>query len=163
MRTWWFVILAICLMTGCSAQETFETVNDEVLLPVVSQQRQICMTLPADAALGAISEEDGGKLYLCDDYILTVQVLTGGNLDDTAKTVCGFSGKQLTMIPTTAASWERYDWTWSSAGEGGDHVGRAAVLDDGQYHYCVSAMAPAASATQLETKWSEVFASLRLD
>jgi hypothetical protein len=48
-------------------------------------------------------------------------------------------------------------------GESGQLVCRAAVLDDGNYHYCLTAVAPAANAGELSEQWNALFASLRLE
>ena len=57
---------------------------------------------------------------------------------------------------------KRYDWVWSAAGEGGDVVGRAAVIDDGKYHYCVTLQTDAAMAGDLEEAWSGVLDSFQV-
>lgn len=151
------------LLTGCGAEETFETVGDDMVQSVMGQMHQIALTLPDDAAAPVVSDENGGRLYLCDGYVLTVQTLDGGDLDRTARTICGYGAEKLDVVETAPAEVKRYDWVWTSAGEGGDHVGRAAVLDDGAYHYCVSVMADAQTAGALEGRWSALFASFGLD
>ena len=57
---------------------------------------------------------------------------------------------------------KRYEWTWTGMGESGAQVGRAAVLDDGDYHYCVTVMADEAAAGSLDAQWDALFASMGL-
>ena len=76
--------------------------------------------------------------------------------------LCGYGTGQLTMLETGLGGVKRYDWTWTSAGEGGVQVGRGAVLDDGDYHYCVTVMADEASSGGLDTQWDTLFSSLGL-
>ena len=65
-------------------------------------------------------------------------------------------------VETFEKGFHRWDWVWTAAGEGGDAVGRAAVLDDGVYHYCVSVMAEAGEAGALETQWSALMGSIEV-
>ena len=44
----------------------------------------------------------------------------------------------------------------------GEMVGRAAILDDGNYHYALSALAPAETAQQLEEIWEAIFQSFAI-
>lgn len=159
------VLLVLCLvviLSGCGATETFETISDDLLQPVMGQMRQVVISLPKSATVSVMNETDDGKLYLCDGYVLTVQTLDGGDLNRTAQTLSGFTMDQLGMVETAISDGKRYDWVWTAAGEGGDHIGRAAVLDDGDYHYCVTVMADAKSAGHLEDQWNGIFSSLDL-
>jgi hypothetical protein len=83
-------------------------------------------------------------------------------LDRTARTLCGFDRERLTVMETRPGGLKRYDWTWTSAGEGGAQVGRAAVLDDGDHHYCMTVMADEAGSGDLDTRWDALFASMAL-
>lgn len=153
------LVLAALLLTGCAATETYETVADELLQPAVNDRQEIVLTVPDNASAAVMESEDGGKLYLCDGYTLTVQTLAGGDMERTVKTLCGYGTDGLTVMQTRDGAWKRLDWIWVSAGEGGEQLGRAAVLDDGSYHYCLTVMAEAAEAAALEAEWDAVFAS----
>lgn len=161
MKKCWICLIFALFLMGCSA-ETFETVGDEVLQPVMATAGELSMTLPDSATTQAMQSEDGGKLYFCDGYVLTVQTLDGGDMELTAKSLCGFGTDSLRVMETAIDGYKRRDWVWTAAGEGSDQVGRAAVLDDGNYHYCVTVMADAAAAGKLETEWNALFASLSL-
>ena len=142
--------------------ETFETVGDDLLQPVMGQIRQIDLDLPESAAAPVMNEDDGGKLYLCDGYVLTVQTLDGGDLNRTVRNLSGFSVEDITILETHTQGIKRYDWVWSAAGEGGDQVGRAVVLDDGSHHYCVTVMADEQTAGSLDDQWTRLFATVAL-
>lgn len=159
MRKCWILLLAALLLSGCAAKETFETVADELLQPVVSTQREIVLTVPDGAAAEVMESEDGGRLYFCDGYTMTVQILDGGDWNRTMGTLCGYSPDALTVMETQDGSWKRQEWIWVSAGEGGEQLGRGVVLDDGSYHYCLTVMADASGASALEAEWDGVFAS----
>ena len=159
MRKCWILLLVALLLSGCSTAETYETLSDELLEPVASVQREILLEIPADAAGEVMESEDGGKLYFCDGYTMTVQILEGGDLSKTVETLCGYSPNQLTVMQTQDGSWKRQEWIWVSVGEGGDQLGRGAVLDDGNYHYCLTVMAEASEAAVLEAEWDGLFES----
>lgn len=162
MKRLWWILLTVVLLCGCSAQQAAETVCDELLLGTMAPQKELSVKLPPNAAKSALAAEDGAQLYFCDDYTLTVQTGVSGDLDRTARDLCGYGTGQLTVMETKTGGTKRYDWTWTSAGEGSVQVGRAAVLDDGDYHYCVSVMADEAGISSLDDQWDALFASLEL-
>ncbi len=156
------LLLVAGLLCGCGAAQTFETVSDELIQPVMAPMAELKLELPDHAAAPVINSEDGGKLYLCNDYTLTVQTLQGGNLNSSVQSVCGFDLDKLTVIQTQQEDLRRYEWVWSAAGEGEEQLGRAVLLDDGTYHYCVCAMADATLAGVLQPEWDAVFAGIAL-
>ena len=68
----------------------------------------------------------------------------------------------LDILRTKQGDVKRYQWVWTSAGEEGVQVGRACVLDDGAYHYIVTAQASEAIAGELQAQWQEIFASVSI-
>lgn len=157
------ILLLAVLLCGCSAMETFETVNDGMEQPVMGQVKKVSLTLPESAASPVVNTEDGARLYLCKGYDLAVQTLAGGDIKRTVTALCGYAADQIRLMESNQDGEKRYEWVWSAVGEDGDQIGRAVVLAQGDYHYCVSVMAPAQSAGALENEWTELFASLRVD
>ena len=147
MKKFTFLLVVCLLLAGCS-QETFEQIDDEYDLQAALVQQEVSYKLPEDAALQTV-RSDYGQLYFCDGYEITVQTMEAGNLDKTLRELTGFGADDLTVIETGKTGQIRYDCVWSAAGEGGDMVGRAAILDDGSYHYCMTVMAPEAEAAEL--------------
>ena len=88
--------------------------------------------------------------------------MDGGDLNATMRALTGFSREQLTVMETERSDFKRYDCVWSTAGEGGDHVARAVILDDGYYHYAVTVMADFASAGELTRTWKTILDSVSL-
>ena len=160
MRKIWCVLLAGCLLTGCGAEETFETIGDELVLSQASP-RQIQVALPEETVLPAMQTE-AGKLYFCRDFEVSVQTLAGGDLDGTVRTLCGFGAEDVELVETAAEGLTRYDFVWSSAGENGDQVGRACILSDGTWHYCVAAMAPEEKGDDYREIWNGMFETVAL-
>ena len=156
------VILAvILLLSGCAAKETFETVGDENIQQVAGAAQQIQVVLPQEAAAQTVQNEYG-QLYFCDGYEITLQTMEAGDLDRTLRQLTGFGADSLTVIETGLTAAARYDCVWTAAGEGGDMVGRAAILDDGSYHYCMTVMAAEEDAGALRDTWKDLFDSFTL-
>lgn len=162
MKKCWMMVLCLFLLCGCGADEPMETVGDELLIPVLAPAKELNIQLPEDVAKQVISSEDGESLYFGDGYSLAVQTLRSGDLERTVQAICGYEVQQLTIMGTRLGAHDRYDWTFACAGEGGNQVGRAAILDDGSYHYCVSVMADESCSGVLEQQWDKIFSSMSL-
>lgn len=154
------LLMFILALTGCTAKETFETVEDWYYTPAVSAAA-IRVEVPEDAAVA--TQSDGGSLYLCDGYSLCMQTLQSGDLSRTLQTVTGFPAEKLQLMETASDGITRYDFVWAAAGEGGDQLCRGAILDDGSFHYTLCVIAQADTAGQLEQSWQEIFSSFGLE
>ena len=161
MRKRCVVALLALLLSGCGAQETFETISDEQIQPVSAEMREILVDLPADAA-SPVSESEAGRMYQCGDYDIYCQTVSAGDLDATVRTLCGFGRDGVTIVETLMDGCKRYDFVWACAGETGERLGRAAILDDGNYHYCLSVLADAETAGEIKGVWQEIFDSFGL-
>ena len=155
-----YVSFLLCglLLTGCAGEETFETVADQPIWAETAPLLQVFVTLPEEAAVPA-SESEAGSLYLCDGYEIQLQTLPAGNLDATLRTVTGYGQQDLELIRTGVNGIKRYDLVWSCLGEAGDRVGRAAIYDDGNYHYVLSVLADADRVRESEAVISDLFGS----
>lgn len=154
-------LMMMGLLTGCGAEETFETVADEQAEQVIAQQRQIYVELPGEAASPAV-ESDSGRLYLCGDYEICIQTLEGGDRNATVRTLSGYEEAEVTVMELEREDARCWSFVWTSAGETGDMVGRAMVLDDGSYHYCLSVLADAETSRQNQAAWDRMFETFRL-
>ena len=150
-------ILLICLLlVGCSAKETFETLSDTYDIPVMAQPGQLMVSLPEDAVMMTMTDAADSKLYLCDGYSVTTQLLEGGDVERTFRQITGFEKESLTVIETRQEDYKRYDCAWSAVGEGGDQVFRCVILDDGQQHYTVTLCTEASIAGELTETWTNI-------
>ena len=156
-----FAILAVLMLTGCGGQPVLERVEDP-WVEVAAREKTLQVRLPAEAAAPALQSPENGKLYLCNGYVLTLQTFSGGDLDETMRQITGFSREQITCLQTREGEMDKYSCVWSSAGEGGDHVGRAVILDDGSYHYTVTVMADFETAGELTDTWQDLLNSVSL-
>lgn len=153
----WMVLLA-ALLCGCKAEETLETVNDEWIVPVMAQPREISVRLP-DNAVAPVLEQDDRQLYMGQDYEIMLETLAAGDLNATIRALSGYEKDQLTVLETRQGDADRYDFVWTTAGEQGDRLGRAVILDDGDYHYCMSVLRDAGDTNIV---WQDVFGSFSL-
>lgn len=155
-----FILFAL-MLSGCGAEETMETVADEIVTPVSAQMRQIHLELPAEAASPTVVS-GADRLYQCETYEIYVQTLEGGDLNETIQTLCGYEKEDLTVMQTQKDGFDCFEFVWASVGETGDQMGRAMILSDGSYHYCVSVLGDAAWAQENQICWVDLFRSFTL-
>ena len=156
------LILGMTLaLTACGTQETMETIADEAIQAVSAQPKQIHVELPEEAALPAM-ESDSGVLYMCRDYDVSLQTLDGGDLQRTVRSISGCALEELTLMQTIEESCTRSEVVWTASGETGEQFFRAAVLDDGSYHYVLTAAISAEDALQYQEIWNGMFESFSL-
>lgn len=153
------MILMLTMLTGCAGGGTFEGVEDVYGPSGVKEAGKIGLELPEDAASHVLAGQTG-QMYFCDGYEISVETLASGDLDRTLLSLTGYHRDALTVIETANGDLKRYDCVWTAAGEDGDQVGKAVVLDDGSYHYCVSVMAHSREAGSLQSAWQSLLASV---
>lgn len=156
-------LLIMCLMTGCGAAETFETIGPiQHQQTVVPSMANIQLSLP-DAAAKQTFGSDADTIYECEGYTLVLQTIEGGDLHRTIRSLSGFEPEKLTIMESNIQQGKRYDWVWTAVGESGDMVCRASVLNDGNYHYCMYTVTSAQFAGDLRQEWNALFASFALE
>lgn len=156
------ILMAVTLLTACAAPVDYETLGDTILQPKAAQQKQMVLDMPQEAASPTLQSQDGGKLYHCDGYTLAIQTFSAGDLEGTLQTVTGQTKAQLQPIKTATEYGSRYDFIWTAAGETDLQLGRACLLDDGNYHYVLSVMAGQAETGRLRQTWQNIFDTCRL-
>ena len=155
-----FILLA-ALLTGCGKAEVYETVTDEMVQSVSVEPKEVLFDLAQEPVLPAM-ESDSGTLYLCGDFDVVVHTCQSGDLSSTVKEVSGFLPEELTVIQTGNGEVERYEFVWTSATDLGQQIGRATILDDGNYHYVLSTLADASRAGEFDETWEALFGSYSL-
>ena len=163
MRKLWIVLILALIFSGCKQTDTFETVMDQTDAPIQAEKMVIMVDMPDNASLEAMESNDDCSVYICDEYTLTTYTVESGDLQKTILDATGFLPKQLDLIQTKQGDENRYVCVWTAAGESGEQVGRCAVIDDGNYHYVLTALADAENAGALaQNEWLSVFRSFRL-
>ena len=160
MKKIWCMLLVSLLLTGCGAEETFETVADEIVQSVLAQPREITIRLP-DNAVAPVLESAQRQVYMSEEYEIMIETLESGDLQATIRELSGYEKDQLTVLETQVQDVTRYEFVRACAGERGDRLGRAVILDDGDYHYCLSGLRDA-QTEKSQIVWSDVFASFAL-
>ena len=146
------------LLSGCNAEETLETVSDEWIVPAMAQPREVSVRLPEDLVLPVL-EQEGRQLYMGPNYEIMLETMAAGDLQATIRNLSGYEQEQLTILETDQGEWNRYEFVWTAAGEQGHRLGRAVILDDGDYHYCMSVLRDAEESLIV---WQDVFQSFSL-
>lgn len=160
MKKMWLVLLAALLLSGCGAQETMETIADEWVIPVAAKPRETALNLPGEA-LACAMDSDTGRMYFGDSYEVSIQTMSSGDLNATLEDITGFSREDLTVMKTQSGDADRWEFVWAAAGEKGERLGRGVILDDGEYHYCLSVLQDA-DVTDCQIIWSEVLRTFEL-
>ena len=161
MRKLWVLVMAAVMFGGCAAEPAMETVADEQVL-AESAMKEITMELPGEPVL-PVMRTDTGEIYICEDFEVSVETLPGGDIQRTVQMLTGFGMEDVTVMETTVGERTRYDLAWSAMGETGPEVGRAAVLCDGQYHYCLSVMTAEENAAACREMFNGLFESFTLE
>ena len=162
MKKLWVIPLIALLLAGCGGEKSLETITDVQDTPVVSTTQKILVQLPPELSTPALQNGENGTLYLCEDYSVVVQTLEGGDLARTIHSATGMKKEDLQILKTQQGDAKRYQWVWTSGGEKGTQVGRGCVLDDGAYHYVLTALVDEDLAKEVQPAWKEIFASFRL-
>lgn len=160
-KLWWILLLALLLM-GCGKEKSLETIGDVQDTPVIATMQQPLVQLPPDMATPVMESEKAGKLYLCDAYSVTVQTVPAGDLSETIRNATGMNREDLQILQTKKDDTKCYQWVWAANGENGIQVGRGCVLDDGAYHYVLTALADEEMSGEVQSAWKEIFASFQV-
>ena len=160
MKKLWSILPLVLMLSGCGSEETLETIADEWAQPVMASPGIVSVQLPEDART-PVMENDTQQVNMGENYEIILETCSSGDLNATIKQISGQEKAGLTIMQTSLDGVERYEFVWAAAGETGDRLGRAVILDDGQYHYCLSSLRDAEGESQIV--WNEVFRSFCLD
>ena len=161
MRWIWMLVAAV-LLSGCAAEETMETVADVWAEPVMVVRKELHLELPEGAA-SPVADTEGGQWYDCGSFSVGVLTLPAGDVNATVRTLSGFEKDALTVMETGGGGIDRYDFVWVTTGETGEMFHRALVLDDGNFHYCLTVSGDAQSAGETKDVWQTIFDSAYLE
>ncbi len=156
------ILLITVLLTGCRGKGAMETVSDVPYTPVIANLKRIQLQLPPELSTPVLENEDSGSLYICDTYSVTVQTAPSGDLKKTIQDATGIDQGKLDVLQTRRGDAKCYQWVWTANSETGTQIGRACVLDDGAYHYILTAVADENNGREVQHKWREIFASFSL-
>lgn len=161
MKKLFVLLLITSMLLGCGAEETFEVVEDVIPVEPVAVPQQFFVSLP-DEAMTPTFQGDGEELYVCQGYTISKQIQDSGDMEKTVNTLTGHSQEDIQIIKTFYDNCDRYDLVWTAAGEEGLQLGRACILDDGNYHYILSTLAGEDTAGQLRDTFQDMYDSCKL-
>lgn len=159
--------LGVCILTGCAAQRTWETVNDT--LPVHTlQQKKACAVsfeVPQDAVAAASSAGGAVRLYehADGDYEIAAQTIIGSSLDSVVQQLSGFEAEQLQILKTTRFGLPAYQFAWYTSGDEGGKLCRAGLIVDDPYCYAVTFCVRESCGAVYDDVADRVFASISLN
>lgn len=155
------ILLVICvlLLSGCSTEQTMETLSDDLSVSAAAEASKIFISVDEENA-AVFYDGNGGELYLCEGYTVAVQTLVGGDVARSVELLTGFSKEDLTVMQTLRDGLTAYEYVWCAAGEREDQICRGMLIDDGTYHYAVTVMADYTLAGQMQDTWQTVFDSV---
>lgn len=162
MKKLWVIPILALLLAGCGGEKTMETISDEQETPVIATEQRILLQLPEELSAPVLQSEKTGTLYICDDYSVTVQTVAAGDLNKTIRNATGMDRENLQIMQTEEKGVKRYRWVWATGGESGIQVGKGCILDDGTYHYVLTALADEDAVSRVQPAWKEIFGSFRL-
>lgn len=161
MKMIFTLLLTALLLTSCGTAEVYETISDEPVIAASAQPRGMRFDLGQEPIL-PVMESDGGQLYLCGDFDVMVQTMDAGDLENTVYQVSGFLPEELTVLQTESGDVDQYEFVWTAATDEGQQIGRATILDDGSYHYILSATVNAELIEEYQEIWNGIFESFEL-
>jgi hypothetical protein len=158
----WILPIVILLLTACGSTEARETVSDVYVAPAMASIQQIVVELPEELEIPVLQDGQSGELYVCDGYTVTIQTMESGDLQKTIYTASGVSKENVQILQTEQEGSDRYEFVWTANTEEGMQVGRCCILDDGDYHYVITAMAEETAAGEVRETWEKMFATFHL-
>ena len=154
-----FLLVLMMVLSGCGREKpVMETVTDEIAEQTAAEPKPMAVWLPDGAAKQTMAGE--GECYTWGECELRLQTMTSGDIRATLEQLTGLSPDRLTVMEYEREGLQLYQTVWSSAGEEGITMGRCMVADDGDYHYCLSLIAPENAATAED--FAQICASLDL-
>lgn len=161
MRKILAVLSLTLLLSGCGKTQTFETVSDSGDVPVSTEVYRVVVSLPEEASQ-PIMDSGSEQIYMCENFTIAVQQLSGGDMQATLKQLTGGAVEQTSVIQTDRNGVPCYRLAWAAVGEDGLQSCRSVIMDDGKYHHAVTVMADYTVAGDLDAQWKHILDSVIL-
>lgn len=155
MKKLCILLLSCCLLCGCRAAPVYETLGGDIHEAGVALKEVVLAVPEHDTAMAL----DNGTYWVCDAFDLQVQTLPGGDMAATVSALSGLNLDNLTVMTSGSEEMMRYEWVWTAMSEAGQMLCRGVILDDGAYHYCLTAIGPAEQGQKLNLLWNDIFSS----
>ena len=141
MRKAGLALAMALLLTGCGAKtvEPAEYVEDGIS-ETPSEPYAIVFGVPQDAVQTTFGEESSFEVYEASngDYMITTEVMEATTVEEAIESISGFPADQLTVLKLQRFPMPEYHFAWSSSGEEGETVSRAALIAAEDYYYVMT-------------------------
>ena len=137
---WWILISCLFLLTGCSAQPVWETVEDGVI--AAARQTDYDLLLPLSDQAEIIGTRNGDTLYQMGSMEILATTFYAADYQSAVKHLSGYEAENLNILQTSRFDMPEYQFVWCSQSEDGGMVYRADLLMDGMTCYAVVCGAP---------------------
>ena len=98
MKKMCIVLLLALLLTGCGGNNTRETISDNHDVPTMVEMKNLSVELPNHLSTPVLESQTAGKLYICDDYWVSVQTVAAGDLAQTVYNITGMQKDKLDIL-----------------------------------------------------------------
>lgn len=142
-RFWIAAISMVWFLSGCTAQNTWETVKDvlpEEAVSVMEDAYRVWLDVPDDALL-ALASDDGTQMVYEQtegEYEITVQTFLSSEPESVMRRLTGFEPEQVQTLQTRRFGLPEYQFAWFTTGADGGWLCRADLLQDDVYCYAVT-------------------------
>lgn len=157
------LMVLMLLLPGCLTKPDYETMSDSYIRPAEPAAGEVSLLLPVDAEVVEAEHERNGKLWICEDYWVCLQTMDAGDMESTLRELTGYGSEQLSIFCVDTGEQKRYECVWLSAGETGDQINRAVILDDGSYHYALTLHTAAEDAGALAGQWQNIITTFAVN
>lgn len=153
MKRIWIILLLCAMLSGCAAAPVYETLGGDIHQAAVTVKEAV-VSVPKGAKEMTMAN---GTYWICDSFDLQLQILAAGDLAATVAALSGLDADNITVMTSVAGEMTRYEWVWTAMSEAGQMLCRGLVLDDGAYHYCLTAIGPAEQGESMTSQWNDIF------
>ena len=155
---WWMIVCCVLLLTGCSAQPVWETVED--VIPT-DNQRAFVYEISVDLPLTYLDSGGNYSLYETGSVEIQTASFHASSMDTAVREISGFSAEDLNIVKTIRETLPEYQFAWYSETEEGGRLYRADLVMDGTACYAVVCSAPE-SESGFHEQARQVFAAFSL-
>ena len=161
MKKLWWLIFAVLMICGCTADPVYETMGNVWDNPQVqSEPASIEFGLPDDAQMEVMESDGLARSYRIGEWMLWTEICNGGDVEATMEALTGLEDPRIISHP--AGVYTCYETAWAVGEEAGEFLVRTAVIPKGQYHYCLSIKYPQEDAVQVGSFFTEILNNVSL-
>ena len=141
MRKMGLALALLLLLTGCQAktEATAEYVEDGLETSLTAPYL-IVFGVPEDTVQTTLADETDTEVYEAanGDYTIVTEVLAATSVEEAIRQISGIPAERLNILKLQRFPMPEYHFAWSSSGEDGETVSRAALIAAEDYYYVMT-------------------------